>query len=112
VVEDVAETEPLRLAGLCGSSASLSCGTEDEALGWLALGERLGQRAGTSGRSWGVSSGHCRAAVIAEVSAVASVGSVEVNLDTKPVRITGEHLDKAALREAIHQAGYEVKGGE
>jgi copper chaperone len=59
-----------------------------------------------------MSSGHCRAAVIAEVSAVAGVGSVEVDLDTKLVCITGERLDKAALREAIHEAGYEVEGGE
>jgi copper chaperone len=59
-----------------------------------------------------MSSGHCRAAVIAEVSVVAGVDSVEVDLDTKLVRITGERLDKVALREAIHEAGYEVKGGE
>jgi copper chaperone CopZ len=37
---------------------------------------------------------------------------VEVDLDTKLVRTTGERLDKAALHQAIHEAGYEVKGGE
>lgn len=47
-----------------------------------------------------------------QYSAVAGVGSVEVDLDTKLVCITGERLDKAALREAIHEAGYEVEGGE
>jgi copper chaperone CopZ len=60
----------------------------------------------------GMSSGHCRAAIVAEVGAVPGVGSVEVDLDTKLVRITGECLDNAALREAIHEAGYEATGGE
>ena len=56
----------------------------------------------------GISCGHCRAAITAEVSAVAGVHSVDVNLDTKLVRITGENLDAAALVSAIDDAGYEA----
>jgi copper chaperone len=56
----------------------------------------------------GMSCGHCRAAITAEVSAVAGVDSVDVDLDTKLVRITGENLDDAALVAAIDAAGYEA----
>jgi copper chaperone len=56
----------------------------------------------------GMSCGHCRTAITAEVTAVAGVDSVEVDLDTKVVRITGENLDDAALVAAIDEAGYEA----
>jgi copper chaperone CopZ len=53
-----------------------------------------------------ISSGHCRAAIIAEVSAVAGVQLVEVNLDAKLVRVAGGALNDASIRQAIHEAGY------
>jgi len=56
----------------------------------------------------GMSCGHCRAAITAEVSAVAGVDSVDVDLDTKLVRISGENLDDAALVAAIDEAGYDA----
>jgi copper chaperone len=56
----------------------------------------------------GISCGHCRAAITAEVTAVTGVDSVDVDLDTKLVRISGEHLDDAALVAAIDEAGYEA----
>ena len=56
----------------------------------------------------GMSCGHCRAAITAEVSAVAGVDTVEVDLDTKRVRISGESLDDSALVAAIDEAGYEA----
>lgn len=56
----------------------------------------------------GISCGHCRAAITAEVCAVAGVESVDVNLDTKLVRVSGENLDDAALVAAIDEAGYEA----
>ncbi len=56
----------------------------------------------------GISSGHCRAAITAEVTAVAGVDSVDVDLDTKLVRISGESLDDSALVAAIDEAGYEA----
>ena len=55
-----------------------------------------------------MSCGHCKAAVMREISAVAGVQSVDVDLDTKLVTVTGEQLDDEALRAAIEQAGYAV----
>jgi copper chaperone len=52
--------------------------------------------------------GHCERAVADEVSAVPGVESVEVQLDTKLVTVTGQGLDDAALRAAIDEAGYEA----
>jgi copper chaperone len=59
----------------------------------------------------GMSCGHCEHAVSAELSAVAGVAHVEVDLGAKLVRVTGEGLDDAALRAAIEEAGYEVEAG-
>jgi copper chaperone len=56
----------------------------------------------------GMSCGHCRAAITAEVTEVAGVDAVDVDLDTKIVRISGEHLDDSALVAAIDEAGYEA----
>ena len=56
----------------------------------------------------GVHCGHCEAAVKQEVSSVAGVESVHVDLESKLVTITGRELDDAALRAAIDEAGYEV----
>ena len=56
----------------------------------------------------GVSCGHCQAAITAEVTGVDGVDSVDVDLDTKLVRISGENLDDAALIAAIDEAGYDA----
>ena len=55
-----------------------------------------------------MSCGHCKSAVTAEVSAVAGVDSVEIDLETKLVRVRGERLDDARIRAAIDAAGYEA----
>ena len=55
-----------------------------------------------------MSCGHCRQAVSSELSQVAGVQSVEVDLDTKLVTVRGNELDDAALRAAIDEAGYEA----
>jgi copper chaperone len=52
--------------------------------------------------------GHCERAVKEEVGAVRGVASVDVDLETKIVTVTGEPLDDAALRAAIEEAGYEA----
>ncbi|HEU5277688.1 MAG TPA: heavy-metal-associated domain-containing protein [Gaiellaceae bacterium] len=52
--------------------------------------------------------GHCKRAVSEEVSAVAGVESVTVDLETKRVTVVGEALDDAKLRAAIDEAGYEA----
>ncbi len=56
----------------------------------------------------GMSCGHCERAVSAELVAVGGVDSVEVDLDSKLVRVRGSELDDARLRTAIDEAGYEA----
>ena len=57
----------------------------------------------------GMSCEHCRAAVTEEVGAVPAVESVEVDLNSKLVRVAGVGLDDSALRAAIDEAGYEAE---
>ena len=57
----------------------------------------------------GMHCSHCDAAVEQEVSAVAGVESVDVDLETKLVVVRGEGLDDAALRAAIDEAGYDAE---
>jgi copper chaperone len=52
--------------------------------------------------------GHCERAVKEEVSAVAGVSDVAVDLDTKVVTVNGASFDDAAVRAAIAEAGYEA----
>ncbi len=56
----------------------------------------------------GMTCDHCEAAVREELVAVEGVESVEVDLKTKLVSVTGEALDEEALRAAIVEAGYEA----
>jgi copper chaperone len=55
-----------------------------------------------------ISCGHCRAAIAGEVSEVAGVQAVEVDLDAKTVTVSGDPLDPEAIIAAIDQAGYKV----
>ena len=56
----------------------------------------------------GMSCAHCKAAVTEEVSSVAGVESVDVDLEKKLVVVRGTSLDDTALRAAIYEAGYEA----
>lgn len=56
----------------------------------------------------GMTCSHCEAAVTEELSGVAGVESVHIDLETKLVEVSGQGLDDAALRAAIDEAGYEV----
>lgn len=56
----------------------------------------------------GMTCGHCEAAVKGEVSKVAGVTGVDVDLTTKLVTVSGDALDRTALVAAIDEAGYEV----
>ena len=58
----------------------------------------------------GMSCQHCVNAVTGEVAQVAGVGDVAVDLDAKTVTVTGDPLDDAAIRAAIDEAGYAVRG--
>jgi copper chaperone len=56
----------------------------------------------------GVTCEHCRSAITREVSTVAGVESVEVDLDRKVVIVDGAAASDAALRAAIDAAGYDI----
>lgn len=55
----------------------------------------------------GISCGHCEQAIGASVGTVPGVTSVSVEREAKTVLVSGEPAD-AAVRLAIHDAGYEV----
>ena len=56
----------------------------------------------------GISCGHCRAAITAEVEKLAGIETVDVDLERKLVSVTGQGLDDTALRAAIDEAGYDI----
>ena len=56
----------------------------------------------------GVSCAHCKQAIEGEVSQVAGVESVEVDVAARTVTVSGEPFDEAAIVGAIDEAGYEV----
>jgi copper chaperone CopZ len=51
---------------------------------------------------------HCASAITAAVSGLAAVETVDVNVKTKKVAVSGELLDIKAVIAAINEAGYEV----
>ena len=55
----------------------------------------------------GISCGHCKAAIEAEVAKVGGVAAVVVDVDAKTVTVEGAAAD-ADVRAAIDEAGYEV----
>jgi copper chaperone len=57
----------------------------------------------------GMHCGHCEAAVTRELEGVSGVESVEVDLETKLVTVSGNSLEDAALVSAIDEAGYEAE---
>lgn len=56
----------------------------------------------------GVSCAHCKLAIETEVSQVAGVTAVEVDLNAKTVTITADPLDEPTIIAAIDAAGYGV----
>jgi copper chaperone CopZ len=56
----------------------------------------------------GISCGHCRVAITGEVSKVAGVSAVDVDLEAKTVTVSGAGFNDAAVRDAIDEAGYDV----
>ena len=56
----------------------------------------------------GISCGHCRTAITGEVTKVAGVSAVDVDLDTKTVTVTGAGFNEDAVRDAIDEAGYDI----
>ena len=56
----------------------------------------------------GMACSHCKAAVTEEVTKVAGVNAVDVDLDTKLVQVHGIDVDAAAVVSAIDEAGYDA----
>ena len=56
----------------------------------------------------GMTCGHCVAAVTGEVTKVAGVDAVDIDLETKLVSVRGASLDDASIRQAIDDAGFDV----
>ena len=56
----------------------------------------------------GMTCGHCVASVREEVSEVAGVDSVDVDLASGRLVVSGAALDDAAVRAAVSEAGYAV----
>jgi len=56
----------------------------------------------------GMSCSHCQVAVTGEVTKVAGVTGVDVDLDTKLVQIHGSGIEPAAVVAAIDEAGYDA----
>lgn len=56
-----------------------------------------------------ISCGHCRTAIEGEVSELADVDEVSVDIDQRTVTVTGD-ADEARIQAAIEEAGYEIAG--
>jgi copper chaperone len=58
----------------------------------------------------GMTCAHCVGAVSDEVSKIAGVADVAVDLADGTVSVTGDGFDDTAIRAAIDEAGYQVVG--
>ena len=58
----------------------------------------------------GMTCNHCVASVREEVSEVAGVTAVDVELSSGRLTVSGDAIDDAAVRAAVGEAGYEVRG--
>ena len=56
----------------------------------------------------GMTCEHCKRSVTEEVSGVAGVERVDVDLASGRVAVTGEGFDDHAIGAAVEEAGYEV----
>lgn len=56
----------------------------------------------------GMSCGHCKLAITDEVTRVAGVESVDVDLEAKLVCVRGRDVDEAAVVSAVGEAGYDA----
>ena len=52
---------------------------------------------------------HCVRAITDEVTGVSGVTDVQVDLETKLVRVQGDDIDAEAVRAAVVEAGYEPR---
>jgi copper chaperone len=55
----------------------------------------------------GITCGHCKSSVVAEVLQVPGVRAVDVDLDSGVLTVRGD-AEEAAIRKAVDEAGYAV----
>lgn len=60
----------------------------------------------------GMTCGHCTTAVTEEITAIPGVDSVQVDLESKAVVVTGIAVTDAAVLAAIEEAGYDGRRAE
>ncbi|MFE6507502.1 heavy-metal-associated domain-containing protein [Nocardioides sp. NPDC057767] len=59
----------------------------------------------------GMTCGHCVSSVKEEVTQIAGVSSVDIDLATGQVTVTSENeLDPAQVQRAVEEAGYQLAG--
>ncbi len=56
----------------------------------------------------GMSCGHCEASVKERLMEIEGIEQVQVNLETKEVKIKGEEISDKEVEEAIDEIGFEV----
>ena len=56
----------------------------------------------------GMSCGHCEASVKERLMEIEGIDQVQVNLETKEVKIKGEKISDKEVEEAIDEIGFEV----
>ena len=56
----------------------------------------------------GMTCEHCKTAITEEVDRIAGIEAVQVDLETKLVRVSGTAVDDAAVVAAIDEAGYDA----
>lgn len=62
-----------------------------------------------NGTVTGMTCGHCVASVTEEIQEIAGVSSVDVDLATGTVAVTGtEPLAREAIQSAVEEAGYQL----
>ncbi len=57
----------------------------------------------------GISCGHCKSAIEAELTPIAGVESAVVDIEAKTVTVIGD-VSEDVVRSAVDEAGYEVAG--
>jgi copper ion binding protein len=56
----------------------------------------------------GMTCGHCVSSVSEEISELAGVSAVDVDLASGRVTVTGEHVSDDAVHAAVRDAGYQI----
>jgi len=58
----------------------------------------------------GMTCGHCRSSVLEEVAELDGVETVEVDLASGSLRVSGPAVDEKAIARTVEELGYELAG--